>query len=142
MIRIFLVLALVWLLLLPPFFTDGACTAEFNQVARQIQDHRPLLASSASAQAYWNSLHIPVQVISADGCRVVKPRFVSSCGSGDLLVIAVPIQNKVCHFYRDSDVRIQLEYDAHSRLVQLQADMKPFKYFSFPWLGLNLYWGK
>ena len=51
MIRIFLVLAVVWLLLLPPFFTDGACTAEFNQVARQIQDHRPLLASSASAQA-------------------------------------------------------------------------------------------
>jgi hypothetical protein len=28
------------------------------------------------------------------------------------------------------------------RLRQLQADMKPFKFFSLPSLGLKLYWGK
>jgi hypothetical protein len=31
MIRLFLVIALVWLALMPPFFTDGACTAEFGR---------------------------------------------------------------------------------------------------------------
>jgi hypothetical protein len=28
------------------------------------------------------------------------------------------------------------------RLRQLQADMKPFKFFSLPSLGLKSYWGK
>jgi hypothetical protein len=142
MIRLMLVIALVWLALIPPFFTDGACTAEFNKVARQIQDNKPSLASSASAQEYWNSLRVPAELITAARCRVSRPRFVDSCGPGDLLFVTIPIQNKICHFYRDSDVRVQLQYDAHGRLRQLQADMKPFKFFSFPWLGLKLYWGK
>jgi len=142
MIRPMLVIALVWLAFMPPFFTDGACTAEFDKVAQQIQDNKPSLASSAAAQAYWNSEHVPTQLITAAGCRVSRPRFVDSCGPGDLLYVAVPIQNKICHFYRDSDVRIQLQYDDHGRLRQLQADMKPFKFFSLPWLGLKLYWGK
>ena len=142
MIRLFLVTALVWLALMPPFFTDGACTAQFDKVARQIQDDKPSLASSASAQAYWSALHIPVQVISAERCRVSKPRFLDYCGPGDLLYIAVPIQNRVCRFYRDSDVRVQLQYDDRGQLRQLQADMKPFKFFSLPWLGLKLYWGR
>ena len=142
MIRLMLVIALVWLALMPPFFTDGACTAEFNKVARQIQDNKPSLASSASAQEYWNSLHVPAELITAARCRASRARFVDSCGPGDLLFATVPIQNKICRFYRDSDVRVQLQYDDHGRLRQLQADMKPFKFFSFPWLGLKLYWGK
>jgi hypothetical protein len=142
MIRVFLIIVLIWLVLMPPFFTDGACTAEFDKVARQIQDNKPSLASPAAAQAYWNSVHVPVQVISADRCRVSKPRFVDYCGRGDLLYVAFPIQNKVCHYYRDSDVRIQLQYDDRGRLRQLQADMKPYKFFSFPWLGLKMYWAK
>jgi hypothetical protein len=142
MIRVMLVIALVWLALMPPFFTDGACTAEFDKVARQIQDNKPSLASYASAQAYWNSVHVPPLLITAAQCRNSRPRFVDSCGPGDILYVAVPIQNKICHFYRDSDVRVQLRYDDHGRLRQLQADMKPFKFFSIPWLGLKLYWGK
>ena len=31
--------------LMPPFFTDGACTAEFDNVARQIQENKLSLAS-------------------------------------------------------------------------------------------------
>ena len=142
MTRVILVIALVWLALMPPFFTDGACTAEFDKVARQIQENKPSLASSASALAYWNSAHVPAEVITAARCRVSRPRFVDSCGPGDLLYVAVPIQNRICHFYRDSDVRVQLQYDDRGRLRQLQADMKPFKFFSLPWLGLKLYWGK
>jgi hypothetical protein len=140
--RLMLVIAVVWLALIPPFFTDGACTAEFDKVARQIQDNRSSLESSASAQAYWNSVHVPAQLTTAAGCRTSRPRFVDSCGPGDLLYVAVPIQNKICHFYRDSDVRVQLQYDDRGRLRQLQADMKPFKFFSLPWFGVKLYWGK
>jgi hypothetical protein len=142
MIRVLVAIALVWLVLMPPFFTDGACTAEFDNVARRIQENKPSLVSFASAREYWNSAHVSVQEISAAQCRVSRPRFVDSCGPGDLLYVAVPIQNKVCHFYRDSDVRVQLKYDDRGRLRQLQADMKPFKYFSFPWLGVKLYWAK
>lgn len=142
MIRVLLVVAVIWAILLPPFFTDGACTAEFNNVARQIQDNKPSLASPTSALSYWNSVHVPVQLISAERCHVSKPRFVDECGRGDLLYVTVPIQNKVCHFYRDSDVRIQLQYDDQGRLRQLQADMKPFKFFSLPWRATPLYWAK
>jgi hypothetical protein len=142
MIRAFVAIALVWLVLMPPFFTDGACTAEFDNVARRMQDNKPSLASLASAREYWSSAHVPVQEISAAQCRVSRPRFVDSCGPGNLLYVAVPIQNKVCRFYRDSDVRVQLQYDTQGRLRQFQADMKPFKYFSFPWLGVKLYWAK
>jgi hypothetical protein len=141
-IRVFAAIAVLWLALMPPFFADGACTGEFDAVARQIQEHKPSFASLASAREYWNSVHIPVQTISADQCRIAKPRFVDSCGRGDLLYIAVPIQNKVCRLYRDSAVRIQLHYDDHGRLRQLQADMKPFNYFSIPGLGVTLYWAK
>jgi hypothetical protein len=82
MIRVLLGLALIWAVLMPPFFTDGACTAEFDQV------------------------------------------------------------NKICRYYRDSEVRVRFQYDDRGRLRQLQADMKPFKFLSFPWLGTKLYWAK
>jgi hypothetical protein len=141
-IRVFAAIAVVWLVLMPPFFTDGACSAEFDAVARQIQENKPSFASLASAREYWNSVQVPVQAISAAQCRIAKPRFVDSCGPGDLLYIAFPIQNKVCRFYRDSAVRIQLHYDDRGRLRQLQADMKPFSYFAIPWLGVTLYWAK
>jgi hypothetical protein len=142
MIRMFVVIALVWLAALPPFFTDGACTAEFDQVARQIEDNKAAFATAAGAQAYWSALKVPVQVISAEHCRVSRPRFVDSCAPGDLVYLAVPIQNKVCHYYRDSSVRVQYKYDDRGRLRQFQADMAPFKVFSIPWLGIRWYWGK
>jgi hypothetical protein len=99
MIRVFAAIAVVWLMLMPPFFTNGACTAEFDAVASQIQGNKPSFASLASAREYWNSVRVPVQTISAVQCRGAKPRFVDSCGRGDLLYIAVPIHNQVCRFY-------------------------------------------
>jgi len=142
MIRLLVAIALGWAVLMPPFFTNGACTAEFDNVARQIQENKPSLASFASAQEYWNAAHVSVQAVSAAQCRISRPRFVDSCAPGNLLLVSVPIHNKVCYFYRDSAVRVQLRYDDQGRLRQLQADMKPFKYFSIPWLGVTLYWAK
>ena len=142
MIRVFIVIVTIWLVLMPPFFTEGACTAEFDKAARVIQDNKPIFGTLASAQAFWNSTGASVQAISAAQCRVSRPRFIDSCGPGDLLYVSVPIKNTICHYYRDSEVRVLFQYDEHGRLRKLQADMKPFKFFSFPWIGMKLYWAK
>jgi hypothetical protein len=142
MIRVFLVIVLFWAILLPPFFTDGACTAEFDKVARQIQDDKAAFASPSSALKYWQSQNVPVQLISSQRCHRSRPRFVDVCGPGDLLYLAVPIQNKVCRYYRDSSVRVQFQYDDQGRLRGYEAAMDPYKYFHIPWLGINWYWGK
>lgn len=142
MIRVFIVIVGIWLVLMPPFFTEGACTAEFDQVARAIQDNKPIFGTIASTKAFWRSTAASVQTVSAAQCRFSRPRFVDSCGPGDLLYVSIPIQNKICHYCRDSEVRVLFQYDEHGRLRKLQADMKPFKFFSIPWFGTKLYWGK
>jgi hypothetical protein len=140
-IRLFLIIAAVWLIALPPFFTDGACTAEFNRVALQIDEAKPQLTSPASAKTYFTSGQVPFQVISAERCRVSKPRDIDRCGPGDLVRAAIPVKNLVCRIYRDSTIRVDLQFDERGRLRQLQTQMDPFKYFSVPWTGVKVYWG-
>jgi hypothetical protein len=142
MIRFILVIVLVWLVLLPPFFTDGACTAEFDQVSSLLANNKQSLASPELAEAFWRARNVPLQTISSAQCRRSRPRFVDDCGPGELLYVTVPIQNQVCRFYRDSEIRVQLQYDDANRLRQLQADMKPFKYLALPWFGIKFYWAK
>jgi hypothetical protein len=142
MIRVLLVIALFWAIFLPPFFTDGACTAEFNSVSRQILDNKAAFAAPSSALQYWQSQNVRVQVVTSERCHQSRPRFVDVCGPGDLLYVAVPIQNKVCHYYRDSSVRVQFQYDDRGRLRQYEATMDPYKYFSIPWTGIRFYWAK
>jgi hypothetical protein len=142
MVRLFLIVAAIWMVFLPPFFTEGACTAEFNQAALQIDKHRQELASSASAQAYFASIQIPVQVVSAERCRASRPRYVDTCGSGDLLNAAIPVKNKICRLYRDSSIRVQLQYNEDGHLRQLETRMDPFRYFSIPGTSIKLNWGK
>ena len=142
MIRVLIAIALFWAIILPPFFTDGACTAEFNSVYRQIQDNKAAFASPASALRYWQTQNVPVQVVTSERCHVSRPRFVDVCGPGDLLYVKVPIQNKVCHYYRDSSVRVQFQYDDRGRLRQFDAEMDPYKYFSIPWTQIKFYWAK
>jgi hypothetical protein len=145
MIRILVLIAVVLFgaALLPPFFTHGACDAEFDQTSAQLQDSRRLLGSPDVAAAYfWRSANLPVRIFTAETCRRSKPSFVESCGSGELLFIKVPVRNPVCRIYRDSDIRIQLQYSESGRLSHLQSDMKPYKYLHLPWLGIDWYWGK
>jgi len=141
MIRWLLIVALFWAVILPPFFTHGACSAEFDRVSRQIQDDKAALASPLSAQRYWDSRHVPVQVISADQCRVSRPRFIDQCAPGDIVYAAVPVKSRVCRYYRDSAVRVQFLYDERGELRQLEADMDPYTVLSIPWLGIKWYWG-
>jgi hypothetical protein len=45
-IWLFALIALVWLALMPPLFTAGACTREFDATTRRVEDERKRLASS------------------------------------------------------------------------------------------------
>ena len=142
MARVLAVVALVWVALLPPLFTDGACTAEFDHEASQLAANRKSLASPTLAQAYWSSRQIPFSVISSEQCRRAKPRFVEVCGSGVLVHAVVPVRNRICRFYRDDGIRIQLQYDDHNRLTRMITDMNPFTSLPLSWLGVTLHWGR
>jgi hypothetical protein len=142
MIRLVVALALVWLALLPPLFTNGACDAEFDRVGSQVEKDRKALASPTLAQGYWAARQVPGRVISAEQCRVSRLRFIESCGAGELLYVSVPVQNRVCRFYRDSGITVQLHYDGLGRLSQLRTDMNPFKFLPLPWLGITLNWAR
>jgi hypothetical protein len=123
-----------------PLFTNGACTAELNHVSSQIAADKGLLASPELANAYWRARNVSAEVISTLQCHQSKPRFVESCGPGDLLYAPVPVQNRVCRFYRDSTIAVQLQYDEKKRLRVLRADMKP--YVTLPWFGRTLFWAR
>jgi hypothetical protein len=142
MARILAVVALVWLVLLPPLFTGGACTAEFDHEASRLAADQKSLATPPLAQAYWSSRQIPISVVSAEQCRRGKPRFVEVCGSGVLVHAVVPVQNRICRFYRDDGIRVQLQYDDRNRLARMITEMNPFTSLPLSWLGVTLHWAR
>src|SRR5258708_32977009 len=81
-------------------------------------------------------------MVSSEQCRRAKPRFVEVCGSGVLVYAVVPVQNRICRFYRDDGIRIQLQYDEHNRLTRMITDMNPFTSLPLSWLGVTLHWGR
>src|SRR5216117_1729692 len=90
------------------------------------------------------SLHdaLPISVVSAEQCRRAKPRFVAACGSGVLVHVVVPVQNRICRFYRDDEIRVQLQYDDRNRLARMVTEMNPFRSLPLPWLGFALHWAR
>ena len=127
---------------MPPLFTGGACTAEFDHDASQLAANQKSLATPTLAQAYWSSRQIPISVVSAEQCHRAKPRFVAACGSGVLVHAVVPVQNRICRFYRDDGIRVQLQYDARNPLASMVTEMNPFWSLPLSWLGINLHWAK
>ena len=142
MLKFLAVMLLVWLALMPPLFTDGACTAEFERESALLAANQPSLSTPALAQAYWSSRQIPVSVISAKQCRLARSKFVDSCSSGELVYAVVPIHNRVCRIYRDDEIRTKLQYDDKGRLTRMVTDMNPFKSLPLPWLGTTVHWGR
>ena len=134
-------LAVVWLLLLPPLFTDGECTHEFDAEHARIERERAQFSVGAKAAAYWNGRGIVPRVISVDQCRRAKPRDLQSCGSGPIVQAAVPVRNPVCNLYRDGEIRVRFFYDEFGRLGRTDVEMKP--YFSLPLPGgVTLHWAR
>ncbi|MDM4766590.1 hypothetical protein [Pelomonas sp. SE-A7] len=135
MIRLLVVVGLVWLALMPPLFTDGACTAEYLQAESLVGSSQASLKTPESARDFLAARGLEVRLLTPDDCARAKPRFLSQCGSGSLVYASVPVRNKVCSFYRDDSSRIQLHYDRRNRLLRTVTEMKPHKYLPLPWGG-------
>jgi len=140
--RFYAVVAVVWVALAPPLFTGGACSAEFDAENRRLMRDGANFASAESARGYFQSRGVPVSVITPDRCRQVKPRFLSRCGSGPLVYAQVPVQNKVCSFYRDDAIKVQLQYNELGRLARFDTDMAPFKSLPIPFTDKAIHWGR
>ena len=138
--RYFLViLVLGWLAFLPPFYTHGACDAEFQQERAEVASNHGAFASVALARSYWQSKAVPVSVLSPDQCDHLVLKFLDTCGPGPLVYAAVPVKNRICRFYRDDSVTVQLGYDEHGQLQRVDSDMKPSKSLTIPFVG-TFYW--
>jgi len=120
---------------LPPFFTHGACTAEFDATAGQLEAARPELLTLKTAQQYLSAHALAYRLISAERCESAPLRDVDSCPGGALLMGAVPVANRICRYYRDGSVRFQLGFNAHEQLVRIQTDMNPYGKLRLPLIG-------
>ncbi|MGE5615463.1 MAG: hypothetical protein ACM3X5_00965 [Bacillota bacterium] len=142
MLRIFAVVAIVWLVLLPPLFTGGDCTRELDAETKRISDDGARLRTPSLGRAYWNERSVPFSFLSDVQCRHSRPRYIDSCSRGPLIIAHVPVKNTVCRLYRDDEIRVQLYYDERDRLERLQLDMNPYKSLPIPFLGYTLHWGR
>jgi hypothetical protein len=137
-----LLLLVLWIALMPPFFTDGACTAEFDAEAKRLDKDMALLATPALAAAYWKTRQIGSTVTSGERCRAARPAYVERCTPGSSVYSTIPVVNRVCSFYRDDMIKILLQYDNAERLMRVQTDMKPYKSLPLPLTGKTVYWAR
>lgn len=127
---------------LPPFFTHGACTAEFDAASSALERQRSELGNLTHAQAYLASHAIPYKVLTAARCASWPPREVVVCPGGPLLLVALPVRNRICRYYRDDSIRLQLGFNASLQLVRIQSDMSPYRMLKLPMFGLEVDWAK
>jgi hypothetical protein len=133
---------LVLLAPLPPFFTNGACTAEFQQASDTLAGLKGELLTVRSAAAYLNAHQIAFSMVSPQRCEDSPPRDVEVCPGGPILLLEVPVRNRVCRYYRDASIRQQLGFNAAEQLVHVQTDMNPYRFARLPYLNLEVAWGK
>jgi hypothetical protein len=133
--------ALIWLVLLPPLFTQGDCTREFDEEHARIERDRAKIRGAGPALQYWSERGIGARLVSVDNCRRAKPRDLQSCGSGPFVQASVPVRNIACKVYRDDEIRVRLFYDERDRLVQTAVEMKPFYSLPIPGFG-SVHWAR
>jgi hypothetical protein len=140
--RLAMALAFAWAVAMPPLFTSGACTAEFEHESRRIDADRAALSDPGRASAYWSERNVSHFNVSKESCRRSPPRFVVECGDGPLVYARVPVANPVCRIYRDDSILVQLQYDARNRLARTQVDMAPFKTLKIPHTPWAIDWAR
>jgi hypothetical protein len=131
-----------WVALTPPLFTRGACTAEFDTFAGEIERDRPSIVTLDAAEAYLASRKIPYQLVTAERCERAPPREVDGCTGGPIVLAAMPIRNRICRIYRDDRILLQLGFNRALRLVRIETDMKPYHLLKSQTLGFELDWAK
>ena len=133
---------LAWAALAPPLFTNGSCTAEFEEESARLERDRTSLRSPADAAAYFGRRSVPHAVLSVDQCRSRKPRQLDRCGEGPLLVAKIPVKDAICRIYRDDEITAWLQYDGRDRLVRQQLDMSPFRSLPIPFTATAIHWAR
>ena len=143
MIRLLLVLAIIWAALMPPLFTGGACTAEYEEASALItgSDSQEAMKTPDSALKFLQSRGIDAQVLTPDDCARGKPRWIQQCSRSTLVWADVQVRNRICRIYRDDKTRLQLRFDRRDHLVGVLSEMNPFKYLPLPWGG-SIDWAK
>jgi hypothetical protein len=133
---------LVLLAPIPPFFTRGACTQEFEQASSALEGLKGELLTVSAAIAYLSAHHLQYERVSSERCERSPPRDVVLCPGGPILIIPVPVKNLTCRYYRDTTIRQQLGFNSAEQLVHMQTDMNPFHFGKIPFLDLEVSWGK
>ncbi|MDY0746929.1 hypothetical protein SNE35_20620 [Paucibacter sp. R3-3] len=144
MTRLLILVALVWAALMPPLFTHGACTAEYEQASALVTrpENRPRLATPDAAVAFLQAQQLDVHKLTEADCEHGgKPRWLQQCPSGTIVWTEAPVRNRVCSIYRDDKTVLRLRYDLRDRLVGVVSEMAPFKYLPLPWGG-SIDWAK
>jgi hypothetical protein len=139
---VWLLLVGSWVALMPPLFTHGACTAEFDTFGGQIEGDRMSLATLGAAETYLATRKIPYELVTAERCEHAPPREVDGCTGGPIVLAAMPIRNKICRFYRDDRILLQLGFNEALQLVRIQTDIKPFHMLKSETLGFEVDWAK
>ena len=137
-----LFLVLVLSLPLPPLFTRGACTAEFDAESAAFASIKGELLTLRAAGAYLSAHQMPYATVSPERCEEAPPRDVEICPGGPILLLSVPVKNRICRYYRDPTIRHQLGFNHSEQLVHIQTDMNPFHFRKLPFLDFELDWAK
>ena len=140
--RVYALIGIIWLVLMPPLFTAGACTDEFNDATNRLMRDGAQLRTPESATEYFRSNGAPVSAITPERCKESKPRFMSRCGSGTVVYAKVPVKNQVCRLYRDEDVKVYIEYDDRGRVLRFNTDMAAYKSLPVPGTKTLVHWGR
>jgi len=140
--RLAVLLALGWAVVLPPLFTRGACTAEFEAESRRIDADRAQLPDPDRAVDYWRRRAVPFHFVTNESCRRSRPRFVVECAGGPLVYARVPVRNEICRVYRDDSILVQMQYDSRNRLARTEVDMAPFKSLPIPFMHTAIDWAR
>ena len=141
-LKLILGVAIIWLALMPPLFTNGACTAEFDAENSRLAADMASIKTSVAADSYYSARGVPHAVLSVDECRHRKPRNLSRCGDGPLVIAKVPVKNLVCRIYRDDEITVILQYDVRDRLVKEEVEMLPYKTLPIPMTKVAIHWGR
>lgn len=133
---------LVLLAPLPALFTNGACTAEFERASSDLERLRSAVLTLSAATSYLSAHHMDYATVSPERCERSPPRDVQVCPGGPIIIVAVPVENRICRYYRDPTIRQQLGFNRAGQLVRLQTDMNPFHYLRVPFLDTQVSWAR
>jgi hypothetical protein len=140
--RIYVVVLVAWAAMMPPFFTAGACTAEFDAESAQLKREANQFRKLDLATDYWRNRGVAIANLSQEQCRKANPYFAAQCAKGTTITVRVPVENRICRIYRDSEIKTHLQYDEAGRLTRMATDMKPFRSLPIPFTGAALHWAR